>query len=75
MINNFFLFFSRSQLHNSWISSEIESSYFFSLMEKSNKKNLSAAADEIWIISLKSRNSRVEFDSLKDVPAQTALIF
>jgi hypothetical protein len=44
-------------------------------MQKSNKKNQSAAADEILNISLKSRNSRVEFVSLKEVPAQTALIF
>jgi hypothetical protein len=44
-------------------------------MQKSNKKNLSAAADEILNVSLKSRNSREEFVSLKEVPAQTALIF
>jgi hypothetical protein len=44
-------------------------------MQKSNKKNQSAAADEILNISLKSRNSPVEYVSLKEVPAQTALIF
>jgi hypothetical protein len=44
-------------------------------MQKSNKKNLSAAADEILNISLKSRNSPVEYFSLDGVPAQTALIF
>jgi hypothetical protein len=44
-------------------------------MQKSNKKNQSAAADEILNISLKSRNSPVEYISLKGLLAQTALIF
>jgi hypothetical protein len=44
-------------------------------MQKSNKKNQSAAADEILNISLKSRNSPAESIALKGVPAQTALIF
>jgi len=33
-------------------------------MQKSNKKNQSAAADEILHVSLKSRNSPVEYVSL-----------
>jgi len=57
------------------ISFGISLFYFFALMQKSNKKNQSAAADEILNVSLKSRNSRVEFVSLKEMPAQTALIF
>jgi hypothetical protein len=44
-------------------------------MQKSNKKNQSAAADEILNIILKSRNSPAEYISLKGMPAQTALIF
>jgi hypothetical protein len=44
-------------------------------MQKSNKKNQSAAADEILTISLKSRNSPVDYVTLKGLPAQTALIF
>jgi hypothetical protein len=36
-------------------------------MQKSNKKNQSAAADEILNASLKSRNSPVVYFSLKDV--------
>jgi hypothetical protein len=50
----FVLLFSEIKLTISVISSEIESFYFFALMQKSNKKNQSAAADEILIISLKS---------------------
>ena len=71
----FVLLFSKIKLTISVISYEIESFYFFALMQKSNKKNLSAAADEILNISLKSRNSPVEYFSLDGVPAQTALIF
>jgi hypothetical protein len=44
-------------------------------MQKSNKKKQSAAADEILNIRLKSRNSPVEYISLKGLLAQTALIF
>jgi hypothetical protein len=57
------------------IPSGIECFYFFALMQKSNKKDQSAAADEILNISLKSRNSREELVTLKGVLAQTALIF
>ena len=50
--------------------------YFFALMQKSNKKIKPANKKaEILNVSLKSRNSRVEFVSLKKVLAQTALIF
>jgi len=45
------------------------------LMQKSNKKNQSAAADEILNISLKSRNSPAEYVTLMVMLAQTALIF
>jgi hypothetical protein len=45
-------------------------------MQKSNKKiNPANKKAEILTISLKSRNSRVEFVASKEVPAQTALIF
>jgi hypothetical protein len=54
---------------------KLESFFFFALMQKRNKKNQSAAADEILNISLKSRNSPAECFSLKDLLAQTALIF
>jgi hypothetical protein len=44
-------------------------------MQKSNKKNLSAAADEILNASLKSRNSPVEYVSLKEVPPPRRIDF
>jgi len=58
----FVLLFSEIKLTISVISSEIESFYFFALMQKSNKKNQSAAAE-------------AESITLKGVLAQTALIF
>jgi hypothetical protein len=54
----------------------IECFYFFALMQKSNKKiNPANKKAEILNVSLKSRNSPVEYVSLKEVLAQTALIF
>jgi len=75
MGNCFDLLFSKIKLAVSLISFGIECFYFFALMQKSNKKNQSAAADEILHVILKSRNSPVDCFSLKGQPAQTALIF
>jgi len=58
----FVLLFSEIKLTISVISSEIESFYFFALMQKSNKKNQSAEAE-------------AESITIKGVLAQTALIF
>ena len=57
------------------IPSEIECFYFFALMQKSNKKNQSAAADEILTISLKSRNSPEDYVTLKEVPPPRRIDF
>ncbi|NDE09315.1 MAG: hypothetical protein EBZ95_01945 [Chitinophagia bacterium] len=60
---------------DTWISFGIDCFYFFALMQKSNKKNQSAAADEILNISLKSRNSPVEYFSLERVPPPRRIDF